>query len=805
MDQRFVAAGAFAALVTLFTIFSLRRLAHRFGLVDRPDERKWHRGRVPVIGGLAFMLGTIVGLAYFDSLDRFQVCLLATGALIFLVGLIDDMEDISVRTRLLVQAATAGMVIASSGIYVDQLGHLFGTDVRLHALGIPLTIIAVVGLVNAFNMLDGIDGLAGSMALVSILFILSFASASWPTPGVALLLQILSVSLIPYLLVNLGWPDGRKIFMGDAGSMFIGFLLAWSLISLSHRSVARIAPVDVLWCVAVPIMDTVGVMVRRISSGCSPFHCDRRHIHHLLIDSGFSARETLGLIVSAGILLGTSGYALRRLPETVSLVAFLVLLVLYVWRLPRLLERLGANRPAARAPAGHPLRAASAAGHAAHANQSAGAAASVETTPQHAAVAATRATPPAPAPAAAPITMPVSAPKARAAPAPARLKALCVLGASSGDIALAPVLQQLSRDARFEARVCVTAQSPRTMQMLQLFGIQPDLDLDLDPGIDAAAADPAGLASAALARMSRVLNEFQPDVVLIHGDAPAMLATAMAARYEQVPLARVDTWMPFEKHFARRMDDPGRRLISTLASLRSASAQRSGRILVSAGIPEERITVTGNFAVDTLRTSVEMIERDEALRRDLAQRFAFLRAGSPLLLVVNQAPCDTDRELVDSALRQLASQRPALDIVCPADAVQADAEAAARRPLDPANLHRVEPLDYVAFAYLLDAAYLVLTNSEEIRAEAAILEKPALVVRDAGNSASPDPAPDPAPWIVDDENRIVECVTTLLTDDRAYAAMRDTTGVDAIDGMEACPPFVDALANLTHRAASLAA
>jgi undecaprenyl-phosphate alpha-N-acetylglucosaminyl 1-phosphatetransferase/UDP-N-acetylglucosamine 2-epimerase len=800
MDQRFVAAGAFAALVTLFTIFSLRRLAHRFGLVDRPDERKWHRGRVPVIGGLAFLLGTIVGLAYFDSLDRFQVCLLATGALIFLVGLIDDMEEISVRTRLLVQAATAGMVIASSGIYVDQLGHLFGMDVRLHALGIPLTIIAVVGLVNAFNMLDGIDGLAGSMALVSILFTLSFASAGWPTPGVALLLQILSVSLIPYLLVNLGWPDGRKIFMGDAGSMFIGFLLAWSLISLSHRSVARIAPVDVLWCIAVPVMDTVAVMVRRISSGCSPFHCDRRHIHHLLIDSGFSARETLGLIVSAGILLGTSGYALRRLPETVSLVAFLVLLVLYVWRLPRLLERLGANRPAARAPVGHPLRAASTAGHAAHADQVAGAAAA-GTAPQHAAAAAAHPAPPVPAPAAGSITMPVSAPQARAAPAPARLKALCVLGASSGDIALAPVLQQLSRDARFEARVCVTAQSPRTMQMLQLFGIQPDLDLDLDPGIDVATADPAGLASAALARMSRVLNEFQPDVVLIHGDAPVMLATAMAARYEQVPLARVDTWMPFEKHFARRMDDPGRRLISTLASLRSASAQRSGRILVSAGIPEERITVTGNFAVDTLRTSVEMIERDGALRHDLAQRFAFLRAGFALLLVVNQAPCDTNRELVDSALRQLASQRPALDIVYPADAVPADAEAAARRPLDPPNLHRVEPLDYVAFAYLLDAAYLVLTNSEEIRAEAAILDKPAIVVRDTGASASPDPAP----WIVGDESQIVERVIALLTDERAYAAMRDTTGADDVDGMEACPPFVDALANLTHRAASLAA
>lgn len=795
MDQRFVAASALAALVTLVTIFSLRRLAHRLGLVDRPNERKWHRGRVPVIGGLAFFLGTIVGLAYFDSLDGFLVCLLATGVLIFLVGLIDDMEDISVGTRLLVQAGAAGMVIASSGIYVDELGHLFGADLRLHALGIPLTIIAVVGLVNAFNMLDGIDGLAGSMALVSILFILSFASADWPTLGVALLLQILSVTLIPYLFVNLGWPDGRKIFMGDAGSMFIGFLLAWSLISLSHRSVARLAPVDVLWCVAVPVMDTVAVMVRRIRKGCSPFHCDRRHIHHLLIDSGFSPRETLGLIVSAGILLGTSGYAMRGAPETVSLIAYLVLLTLYVWRLPRLLDRLRANRPASRSPAGRPVRAAIAAGHAVRTEQVASEPAA-ETAQAKTATSAAWPGSHASAPAAGTIAMPASATTAQAEPQPQRLKALCVLGASSGDIALAPVMQQLSRDTRFEARICAAAPGPRTMQMLHLFGIHPDFDLD----IDAAEEDSTDLTSAALGRMKRILNEFRPDVVLIHGDAPAMLAMAMAARYEQVPLARVDTWLPFERDAAWRMDDPGRKLISTLTSLHIASTELAGRTLVSAGIPEERVAVTGNLAVDTLRTAVNVIGQDEVLRRDLTQRFPFLRADSPLLLVVNQASHDNDLEPIDCALRQLACRRPDLDIIYPAGMVAVEAEAAIRATHEPANLHRVEQLDYVAFAYLLNAAYLVLTNSEDIRVEAAILDKPAVVVRDAASAASVDHAP----WTVGDEAQIVECVMNLLTDQRAYETMREMAEGGG-DGARTCPPFVDALANLTHRATSLAA
>jgi UDP-N-acetylglucosamine 2-epimerase len=356
-------------------------------------------------------------------------------------------------------------------------------------------------------------------------------------------------------------------------------------------------------------------------------------------------------------------------------------------------------------------------------------------------------------------------------------------------------MQQLSRDARFEARICVAAPGPRTMQMLHLFGIHPDFDLELDA--DGDSTDPT---SVALGRMKRILNEFRPDVVLIHGDAPAMLAMAMAARYEQVPLARVDTWLPFERDAAWRMDDPGRKLISTLTSLHIASTELAGRTLVSAGIPEERVTVTGNFAVDTLRTAVNVIGQDDVLRRELAQRFPFLRADSPLLLVVNQASHDKDPEPIDCALRQLACRRPDLDIVYPADLVAAEAEAAMRVPHDPVNLHRVEQLDYVAFAYLLNAAYLVLTNSEDIRLEAATLDKPAIVVRD---TAGPVLA-DHAPWIVGDEAQIVERVMTLLTDQRAYEAMRETAEGGS-NGAETCPPFVEALANLTHRAASLAA
>src|SRR5688500_2373915 len=270
-DAKLVAASAIALAVTLFAIFSMRPLARRLGLVDKPGERKYHRGRVPLVGGLCFFFGTVVGLIYLGYVDRLVASLLVPCTLIVMTGVVDDLYELSVKSRLVIQACAAFLVIAATGVYFDHSGLLLaGHELRFGVIGVPITIIAVMGLMNAFNMLDGIDGLAASLAMVSIAAILLFfANASWPMLSVVLLLQILFASLIPYLCVNLGWPDGRKIFMGDAGSTLIGFLLAWSLIFLSHEEIARLAPVDALWCVALPVMDTLAVMYRRVRKGLS--------------------------------------------------------------------------------------------------------------------------------------------------------------------------------------------------------------------------------------------------------------------------------------------------------------------------------------------------------------------------------------------------------------------------------------------------------------------------------------------------------------------------------------------------------
>lgn len=760
LDARLVAAGSVALTVTLVAIFSLRPLALRVGLVDRPDARKCHKGRIPLIGGLCFFLGLVAGLSYLGAIDRFVVALLGASAVIMLTGLLDDLYDLSVKTRLIVQVAAASGVIAATGVYIDSLGQMFGqSDLRLHAVGIPLTIIAVVGLMNAFNMLDGIDGLAGGLTIVGILAILVFSTGTgWQALGVLLLLQILLVAMVPYLGVNLGWPDGRKIFMGDAGSTVVGFLLAWCLIYLSQRHIGRMVPVDVLWCIAIPVMDTVGVMARRIRLGRSPFKPDRQHLHHLLLDAGYSQRAALVLIIGSGGLLAMLGYSLRGVPALLSLTIFAGILALYILRLPALLQWLANVRP--EPPVATGAVAAAFGPHAVLAEPLDAVAPQAEMT-RH-----------------------------------GQVRTLCVLGESQDAIRMAPVARQLCEDERFDTHVCVTdLTSDKQHRILELFDLKPDIDLGIAPPD----ADPGEITSATLDGIKRVLLDLKPDVVLVHGDTPATLAATLAACYQHIPVARLESAAEAMRNSSRSAGEQiNRRVASALASLHFTPSESSGEELLAAGIPQERITMTGDTAMETLRTAIERIRTDAATEQDLHQRFAFLRPDSPLLLVTHRERIEGFAQL-GRALRKVARIRPDVDIVYPIALTTEAQRNTQRLGWRPANVHLVEPLDYLAFAYLMQRAHVVLTGSSEVESEAALLSAPVLVLRDAGLTVDGN---NPRQVAVD-EAAIANGVLTLLSDPDAYQLLR----TDYVDAGASAPSYriVDALAALSPKSSALAA
>jgi UDP-GlcNAc:undecaprenyl-phosphate/decaprenyl-phosphate GlcNAc-1-phosphate transferase len=346
MQYRMLISCVIAVLSSAAAMILLYHHAESIGLVDRPTERKRHVGNIPLIGGISAFFGVIVSICFEGHSLLFTNALLGTSAVLALTGALDDRFDLSVRMRLLVQTAAVLTMIYCTGVYVHTLGHLFGYNLELGMAGIPLTLVAVVGLLNAFNMMDGIDGLAGMLTLVSIGAINVFQGMSqWHS---VILLLLLAAALLPDLAANLELV-GRKVFLGDAGSMMIGYFLAWTLIQLSQQPQPHLSTVDVLWCVALPVLDTLAVMARRMREGKSPFKPDRGHIHHIMMNAGFNAHTTLVLLVGLAMALVSMGALTRNLAPGSNLLTFAAIAIIYVALTGRVYRAQQARGPSAAA------------------------------------------------------------------------------------------------------------------------------------------------------------------------------------------------------------------------------------------------------------------------------------------------------------------------------------------------------------------------------------------------------------------------------------------------------------------------
>lgn len=347
------AACVLALVVATVALAFLVRLAPRLGLLDHPGGRKRHAGAVPMVGGLSITIGLLAGAAWADGLKPFERLLLDTGVVLAVIGAINDRRDLGVRARVFVQVLLVVAMMAATGIFVRHLGDLFGVEARLGAAGIPFTLLAMIGLLNSFNLIDGIDGLASSLALVAIAGIL-LTAGELHAHSTGKLMALLGVAMLPQLACNLGLLGRRwKCFLGDAGSTLLGYMVGWALIQYSQTPGSRLSPVAALWCVAVPVLDTLAVMARRLRSGSSPFNGDRRHIHYLLMDAGFGARATLAIIITAAAVCWGFGASVRtlHLGAGTNLAAFCVLLLAYFYATTKLEGWVRLHSRAARAAA----------------------------------------------------------------------------------------------------------------------------------------------------------------------------------------------------------------------------------------------------------------------------------------------------------------------------------------------------------------------------------------------------------------------------------------------------------------------
>ncbi|NHB92281.1 UDP-N-acetylglucosamine--undecaprenyl-phosphate N-acetylglucosaminephosphotransferase [Photorhabdus cinerea] len=330
-------------------LFMARIAGRKIGLVDKPNYRKHHQGLVPLVGGITVFAGICFAFVITNEFIPHKWPYLICATVLVFVGALDDRFDISVKVRATIQALVGIAMMYFAGLKLNSLGYAFGPwDMNLGPFSYVVTLFAVWAAINAFNMVDGIDGLLGGLSCVSFgaLGILLYRSGN---TALALWCFAFIAAILPYILLNLGFLSQRfKVFMGDAGSTLIGFTIIWLLIESTQGNEPSVKPVTALWIIAIPLMDMVAIMYRRLRKGMSPFSPDRQHIHHLIMRSGFSSRQAFVLITVAAALFAATGMIgewLEFVPEWVMLALFLLAFMLYgycikrAWRVARFIKR----------------------------------------------------------------------------------------------------------------------------------------------------------------------------------------------------------------------------------------------------------------------------------------------------------------------------------------------------------------------------------------------------------------------------------------------------------------------------------
>lgn len=325
-----------AGAITGFSLIFLNRIAPKIGLLDLPGGRKQHEGNIPLIGGLGLFIGFLFTCLILPwPLSPYKP-LFGCMTLMLFLGLMDDLHELTPRLRLLGQLIIVLLGIFWGNVELQNLGDLFFTgNIHLTTWISPIfTILAWLSFINASNMQDGLDGLAGTTNAIQITILILLAFFGHIEADSALLTAFLA-SLLVFLYFNFPLPRNKrpaKIFMGDAGSLLLGFFTAWFAIRFSQYGGNFPSPVTFLWITALPLFDFFAVTIGRIRRRLSPLKGDRCHLHHFLQQQGFDpcyivlGLGGLSLFLSViGLILNYTGFS-----DGISFVLFLVLLIPYV-------------------------------------------------------------------------------------------------------------------------------------------------------------------------------------------------------------------------------------------------------------------------------------------------------------------------------------------------------------------------------------------------------------------------------------------------------------------------------------------
>ncbi len=291
-----------ASFITVVIVTPLViKLSFKFGATDKPNERKVHGKEMPRIGGVAIYIGFLVGCYVVRPMGLYYIPILLGSLVIFVTGLIDDLYTVRARVKLLGQVIATAIVVGYGGLELEFINLPFGGELHFGILSIPITFVWVIGITNAMNLIDGLDGLSAGVSTIVLttMAALSFMMGNWFVFGMCLMLI---GSTLGFLVFNF---HPAKIFMGDSGALFLGYMIA-VLALLGFKNATVISFVVPMLILGVPISDTFFAIIRRIREKKPISAPDKSHLHHRLLQLGYSHRQTVliiyGLSAAFGVL-----------------------------------------------------------------------------------------------------------------------------------------------------------------------------------------------------------------------------------------------------------------------------------------------------------------------------------------------------------------------------------------------------------------------------------------------------------------------------------------------------------------------
>ncbi len=348
-------------------------------------------------------------------------------------------------------------------------------------------------------------------------------------------------------------------------------------------------------------------------------------------------------------------------------------------------------------------------------------------------------------------------------------KILVVFGTRPEAIKMAPIITALRNEPKFNLRVCITGQHKEMLdQVLKIFDIKPDFDL----GIMTKTQNLSNVTSSILDKLPKVLEEYMPDLVLVHGDTTTTLASTLSAYYKKIKVGHVEAGLRTHNIYSPWPEEINRRITATISEYNFSPTDQAKLNLINENVNEKNIFVTGNTVIDSLFYVKDKINSDKTLKDNLLKKFHFLKSKKKLILVTGHRRENFGAGLknICEAIKDLSIIHSDIDIVYPVH-LNPNVKGPVNELLSgKKNIYLLDPLDYISFVFLLDKAYLVITDSGGIQEEAPSFGKPVLVTRD--NTERPEAIQSGTAKLVGScKADIIKCTSNLLEDEAAYKEM----------------------------------